>query len=417
MKHRLIAILFLSSIAFGQEEAEAPSDIENSAAAEDTVESETPSDLPSDGSESNEMGENPEGAPVTVNRVLPDPNQRRIQDVIEHLALYGRDQEVIKFSDEEESISGLYLPENTGKPQGGILILHDVEQHAHWPTTVAPLREYLPDYGWNTLSLFFTKTLRKPLPEIPQSEPEPLSATEDDAENNTTPIPEEAAEEPTEASDELTSLEEPLTEDSPIDENFADTDAIQDSELANIAEDFIPNEERSASVNETEPEEDATPIGEAFLNVMTERVEGGLRQLNTLGQFNLVVIAHGRSANWAVNTLKQRFEANPGAKGYALILVNAVQSDFPEYPLNDHLADFAIPILDLYTEGNDTYERLAKERKDAVVRKQKAQYMQIRLPAMDYLIKAKHQVIARRVRGWLKTNAAGEEVEVRVRGS
>jgi len=417
LKHLLIAILFLSSNAFGQEEAETPNDIENSPAVEDAVESETPSDLPSDGSESTELGGNPTDAPASIDRVLPDPNQRRIQDVIDHLALYGRDQEVIKFSDEEESISGLYLPENTGKPQGGILILHDVEQHAHWPTTVAPLREYLPDYGWNTLSLFFTKTLRRPLPEIPQSEPVPQSATENDVENDTTPIPEEAADELTEAVDDLAPLEESLTEDNPIDENFADTDPIQDSELANIAEDFIPNEELSPNPSETEPEENTPPIDEVYLNVMTERVEGGLRQLNTLGQFNLVVIAHGRSANWAVNTLKQRFEANPGAKGYALILVNAVQSHFPDYPLNDRLADFSIPILDLYTEGDDTYERLAKERKDAVVRKQKAQYMQIRLPAMDYLIKAKHQVIARRVRGWLKTNAAGEEVEVRVRGS
>ena len=47
----------------------------------------------------------------------------------------------------------MFLAEATGNPQGGVLILHDNQQHGHWPDIVAPLREYLPQHGWSTLSI------------------------------------------------------------------------------------------------------------------------------------------------------------------------------------------------------------------------------------------------------------------------
>ena len=111
-----------------------------------------------------DITENPENSEATpaVSKVIrhtPNPNKWRIGDVSRYLDNYARQTEVQVFTAQDLAVSGLYLPENTGKPQGGVLILHDNEQHAHWPQTVAPLREYLPDYGWNTLSLFMIKGL------------------------------------------------------------------------------------------------------------------------------------------------------------------------------------------------------------------------------------------------------------------
>ncbi len=105
-----------------------------------------------------------EQAAPPIPRVNPNPAQRRISEVLNHLELFQRGEEVIKFGDDDSTLSGLYLPENTGTPQGGVLILHDIAQHPQWPQTVGPLREYLPDYGWNTLSLFFKGYLQEPLP-------------------------------------------------------------------------------------------------------------------------------------------------------------------------------------------------------------------------------------------------------------
>lgn len=346
-----------------------------------------------------------------VERTQPNPSARRVSEVVRHLGLFNRSQEVIKFSDDEASISGLYLPENTGKPQGGILILHDIDQHAHWPSTIGPLREYLPDYGWNTLSLFFDGYIQPPLPTIPaeavasNTPPDTSNETDDltkeePALADIAPTPEESTNDP---------FDENVTNESQ-DENFDADGSTGGDELDSIAEDFqpfpVPSEEQEEIV------EDNVDVAEQFVQSMTERVEGGLRQLNTLGQFNLVVVAHGLSANWAANTLKNRFEQNPEAVGYALVLVNAKQSVYPNFELNTTLAQFNIPILDIYTQGDEHQKRIAVTRRNTIVREQKAKYMQVRLPSIRSSNTEKQNMITRRVRGWLKTHAAGEEVNV-----
>ena len=328
-----------------------------------------------------------------------------------YLNEHQRSFEVIKFSDEESSISGLYLPENTGRPQGGILILHDIAQHAHWPHTVSPLREYLPDYGWNTLSLFFENYLSAPLPAIPDTTP--TSSSNEDA-SETAPLdaetdPELAAQtdalaESSETDESLTGLE---------DENF-DPESNEDA-LDEAAENFeafaLPD-----SLETANEQEETLPADDLFLQTMLERVEGGLRQLNTLGQFNLVIIAHGLSANWAVETLRSRFEENPELVGYSLILIDAKSSLYPQYQLNETLSELSIPILDLHTTRSEDMNREVLARKNAVTRKQKAKYMQIRLPSLSTIHSSKHNMISRRVRGWLQSHAAGEEVTVKERG-
>lgn len=346
-------------------------------------------------------------------RALPIPSTRRIIETVKHLGLFQREEEVIKFSDEESSISGLYLPENTGHPQGGILILHDISQHAQWPHTVAPLREYLPDYGWTTLSLFFSDYIAQPLPDTrpkkempdtPDSEVNPLADTElaTTADNN---IDGEST-----AVGEDTGINEAMT---PDDENFDSTNSSD--ALDDVADNFEAFSVPDTLENDDANNEVETPPDIAFLESMQERVEGGLRQLNTLGQFNLVIIAHGLSANWAVETLRTRFSENPNVIGYSLILIDAKQSLYPSYQLNDELAKLKIPILDLYTKSSEDMKRELQSRKNAVTRQQPLNYIQIGLPSLKTIHNNKHNMISRRVRGWLKTHAAGEEVTVKER--
>ena len=362
-----------------------------------------------DSNPTGEEGTNPAPAVAqeVIPHVIPNPGTRRIQEVLKHLNLFQRDEEVIKFGDEESTLSGLYLPENTGTPQGGILILHDIEEHAHWPQTVGPLREYLPDYGWNTLSLFFEDYLRRPLPSR-----EVVKAAE-------APLETESSEEQAIAEDDTLAeaeLEEAGNEDVASeeieDQNFADEPADSLSEIAESL-DELPTLNTQDSI--TQPSEPELSEEEQFLKDMQIRVEDGLRQLNTLGQFNLVIIAHGLSANWAVATLNERFKNTPGVRGYALVLINAKASQYPYYDLNEQLAQLKIPMLDIVTKLNKGEKRLMVNRRNAITRKQNKQYIQIQLPEIHTNLKGKTNMLTRRVRGWLKTHAAGEEVDVVVK--
>lgn len=47
----------------------------------------------------------------------------------------------------------LFTEARTPKSRGGIILIHDLGGHPDWPEAIAPLRNKLPDFGWNTLSL------------------------------------------------------------------------------------------------------------------------------------------------------------------------------------------------------------------------------------------------------------------------
>ncbi len=346
-------------------------------------------------------------APPKIPRFTPDTGSQRIEDVLTHLDLFQQDQQVIKFGDADSTLSGLYLPENTGTPQGGVLILHDIEQNALWPQTVGPLREYLPDYGWNTLSLFFGSYLQRPLPTTPQAvtseEIPPPPEGLDDAGGLIDPIDISDFEDPAAKTDE---------NEEPIDQNFVDEPNDSLGELA----DQIGDLPAIAGVenNEAQSEETLSPTDE-FLKNMQLRVDDGLRQLNTLGQFNLVIVAYGLSANWAAASLSERFKDRPGIRGYALVLIDARANQYPQVNLNEKLAMLNIPFLDIVTGNSPSEKRIATNRRNAITRKQNRQYIQIQLPQIQTGLTGKQTLVTRRIRGWLKSNAAGEEVDVTAR--
>jgi len=340
---------------------------------------------------------------ITIPRVTPNVGLRRIEEVLSYLDLYQSDQQVIKFGDEDTTLSGLYLPENTGHPQGGVLILHDIEQNALWAQTVGPLREYLPDYGWNTLSLFFGNYLQRPLPSPQPEAPEEELSLKTGVANELDPITPITEEDLAEAAGEAEDTSEP------IDQNFVDEPSDSLGELANnIGE--LP--ELATTGNESQPPVEELSVEETFIQDMQLRVEDGLRQLNTLGQFNLVIVAYGLSANWAAASLNERFDGRPGVRGYALVLINARASGYPAVELNDTLAQLKIPMLDIVTGQSEVEKRQATERRNAITRKQNRRYIQIQLPEVRSSLTGKKNLITRRVRGWLKSNAAGEEVDV-----
>ncbi len=52
-----------------------------------------------------------------------------------------------------KKVLALFRPDSSGHPQGAVVLLHDLDAHADWPATIAPLRRQLPAFGWATLSV------------------------------------------------------------------------------------------------------------------------------------------------------------------------------------------------------------------------------------------------------------------------
>jgi hypothetical protein len=339
--------------------------------------------------------------------VTPDKSKQRMAEVIRYLKTYQRENEIIEMSGKDGPMAGLYLPENTGKPQGGVLILHDIAQHAQWPNTVTPVREYLPDYGWNTLSIFFDQYIQKPKPEVKpiQNEP-PVIANEEPAldpdAQTSTPVEGEVAQEVT--NENNIDIEAPIAEEDPLDAEPGD-------ELAEIASNLDEIPEFQPQISQEILEQPAIPIEETFTENMILRVEEGLNKLNELGQYNVVIIANGYSANWAAKLLEERLSGNN--MGYALILIDAKSSEYPLIDLNDSLSKLDIPMLDIVTDHSPENLYSIKIRKGAMLRNQNKQYMQLYLPAIKPYLTQTNNMISRRIRGWLLTHAAGEEIAVK----
>jgi hypothetical protein len=313
-------------------------------------------------------------------RVRPYPDAERHQSLIEYLQQHQRQQEVMTLVAGEASFYGLFLRERSGNPQGGILILHDLEQHGHWPTLVAPLREGLTEHGWTTLAI-----------ELPTAPEQPLPARSNSA--ATTPPP--------------ASTSTPATDTDP---NENDTTEAQPSEATNL----VP----TTGTTDTTGTTPATPAiqnaiasdDKAIVNQYDQdiqaRIEAGLSFLNSRGQLNLAIIAVGDSAIWAAKHIQSRQRDNDNARGIALLMINA--REFPGSPLRltQVLETLDVPILDLITGDSTQSDWQINDRKGAMKRKHLIGYQQIQQSSASI----RDTSINRRIRGWLKSNAAGTEL-------
>lgn len=360
-----------------------------------------------------------------IRRVVPDVTANQHQGLLQYLQLHDRQYEMVRLVAAEREFYGLFLTETLGQPQGGALILHDHGQHSHWPETVAPLRESLPRYGWTTLSI--------ELPEQPPAQPPARTADEEYSARFNPP-----ADTPP-ATDE-TSAAEPSADNNAsapaaaeaIDSNgIAASDTInsneeQDSAL-NAGEPALPRLEglpplpASANTHTALPPE-TVDADKEYREQMLARIRQGVAYLNQRGQLNIVVIACGNSANWAVDFLLARREPQSATaplaapdqegtqeRGLALILIDAVDNAHAPVPLNQNLTALDIPMLDLISAQSISPAYANQQRAGAMRHKQRQQYQQIAIPAFDLTYDDSNPIV-RRVRGWLKTNAAGTEL-------
>lgn len=371
--------------------------------------------------------------PFRLLRELPDLERSRSRGVLNHLRLYQRDEEIIELNDGKQPFYGLFVSQRTDTPQGAVLILHDKQQHGHWPHIIAPLRDYLPDYGWATFTIELPSPPAKPLPmrsdmmkaneateektDAETSEKEPQKQTEDAEQAEVT---DEAAENAAEQAmkDNNEETQEETTE--------APAELDEESQPMDQGEPALPKLEKLPDMPATEEEQPAateqenpmTPAIEVYQQQVYSRLTQALGYLNSVGQFNLAIVGLGEGALWANKFIPvhfENFDEDFEGKGFVLINIDSQHSSmWQEHtgePFYHSMITIDLPFLELVTQRSPTAKRKAKLRRGHMKNKKRKKYLQIMLDN-EYSYQEQNSQVTRRVRGWLKTNAGGTELPV-----
>lgn len=344
---------------------------------------------PSEETEEQATEESGSPAPVAPIRAVPYQDSERHQSIVEHLALFQRSEEVVTLVAGPDSFHGLFLREQSGRPQGGALILHDIEQHAHWPELVAPLREALTDYGWTTLAIELPTAPVERLPVRIPTEPEAPPSEEDSTEETTEETAQESDAEPDQEPAENLATEETDVEEAASQAPSQDGTSQDDTPAAETTPGLTAEEKRKAYTEE-----------------ISERIRSGLGYLASRGQLNNVLIAHGDSAVWAASAVQARQRETENSNGLVLVLVDPREHPLSPLRLSQVLETLEVPVLDILTAEARSSSWQDKQRMGAMKRRHRDRYQQIRLSSAS----ADSSTVLRRIRGWLRTNAAGTEL-------
>ena len=126
------------------------------------------------------------------------------------------------------------------------------------------------------------------------------------------------------------------------------------------------------------------------------------------GQLNIVLIGQGVGASWAINYL----ESSGNQEMFTLVMVDPKlpKAEEDQNYINARLGEFGdLPILDIISQQSAYSKMKAKERMNFATRKRLPAYQQLfTRPVIDP--RTEHHRIVKRVRGWLGTNAPGEEL-------
>ncbi len=425
---KLTALTLLSATpAFAADEPATPEPVTTASQPEDTSVTEALAD--------------PVAVVKAPERITPDESLQRHQAIPAQLALFQRSSEVVPLLANETAFYGLFIQERSGFPQGGTLLLHDQGQHGQWPVPTGMLREQLPDLGWATLAIELPDPPPAPLP--PTSLYLDASSTNKDSAasgaGDTPAATAEAADNASSAHDnnpnnnQNTNPNDQKKDDSTTTTTLATTDAKV--AIPPEPNTFDPTLAREPPLPQLTPlpalKTDANPSAVTAIEgqqasayeqaqqqhrqQVVERIRQGIQYLKSRGQLNLVVIASGSSASWASQWLNEVSRINADGKaerGLALILIDARESSATKIPLPQQLLQLAVPVFDVITDANQLSATQLRQRAGLMRHNKRAHYQQFFLSG-PIALADEHNALTRRIRGWLKSNAAGTRLSQR----
>lgn len=404
----VLLLLLVSTSIYAADDTNANTDKPTNTSTGETLPPTSQSDTPKATDETTQTKPN-----VNVQRAIYNERNKmnkRQREVLDYLKLYQRQQEMVKLSSQGQEFYGFFLQERSGQPQGAVLILHDIEQHAHWPKLVAPLRENLPDNGWVTLSIELAQTaklLSNQTTKNNKNEAETADKAQSSQEQQPVNPPQAAQESQEQKAEQSVKTD---TQNEPTDSQMS-----ADNEPALPKLGSLPKLPTSKQQNTSNSNAETPPLKQ-YQQQMEQRIDAALTYLKSRGQFNLVIIGMGQAAVWAANASLKLDKK----EGLALVLINAKADPNQDGPLTDKLAKLELPILDLLTDENQSSPYQLTQRQGTMRHLERTNYTQIYLPqrtqanAIFAEVQATRQPhpVVRRIRGWLRSKAAGTPLKL-----
>jgi len=262
------------------------------------------------------------------------------------------------------AVMALYLPASQAaakrRKQGGVILLHDLDQHPDWPHITGYLRIALADHGWHTLSLALQYP---PSQQMPERDLLPRSAAQFPMTDAIPRVASTVAKAATaKSADGLNDAAELATEEDTAVANptgfelpsRVDTDSTVDIDAAEIAD----GENNSGHINNAgmSQENDAQQVV-----TNSRRLALGLQQLQSRGIENHTIIGVGEGARQILLYLRDAAAGLSMPAG--IVLINAsFGKDLLRELANKPPAWSDLKILDIYDSTHPALNRAARER-------------------------------------------------------
>lgn len=251
-----------------------------------------------------------------------------------------------------------FIPDLSGAPRGAVIVLHDSGQHPSWPITVAAVLDDLPLHGWNTLAI-----------ELPAPAQEPPAAA--------SPAP------------------------------ASTTAAAATPAAPNTAASTVGTPATPGGASATP----AAPVAPALEQRAQLRIAAALRYFAEQKQTNVALIGFGSGAWRAAEFVRQSAAAN-AAGTTAPITALALIAPLDRLPeggddLPKLLPATGLPAIDLVLNSDPLARAEAEQRRRAVLHQRSRVYQQLLLPPLNGEVNARHNLMVKRVRGFLQQQIGG----------
>ncbi|MDX1572640.1 MAG: DUF3530 family protein [Methylophaga sp.] len=248
-----------------------------------------------------------------------------------------------------QPVAATYLPQTLGELRGAVILLHDESTQYDGPL-LRHLREELPIFGWDTLTVSLNE---QALSKTAQPETADLSTRETDAAENATPP------------DEDNNVVEPTANDTTAPENPPADSESENSEIPTI--------------------QTAAPGNPA-------RMDAAIAWLSAKNPQFLIFLGHGAGVQTAINAIA----ATPRPIS-ALVMVSADEEITAEM-----IVDANVPVLDIMgSQIDDVVKRAAELRYSQLKFNTTQPYSQRKIAGADRNFEGVERLLSKQVHSWL----------------
>lgn len=142
------------------------------------------------------------------------------------------------------------------------------------------------------------------------------------------------------------------------------------------------------------------------------RIDAGVKFLKAKGIQNIVIVAHSLGSSMAAHYMATKPDSS--IRAFVAIGVSGKMHEKNKVGYLTSLKTIKVPVLDIF--GSNDLELVLKSEKDKAKVARKAgnkNYTQVKISGANHFFDNKDDVLIKRVRGWLKKNAAGTEVKIK----